>query len=193
MKKYTFLMLFLLGLASNGLKAQGDGTPFLGQILYVSFNYAPKGWAECNGQLLSINQNQALFSLLGTTYGGNGQTTFALPNIQSRVLISDNATYALGGIGGEESHVLTINEMPNHTHLVNAVTSEGNKTSPENSLPADTKVLDKEYASSGSGSPVVMNSGMINSTGGNQAHTNIQPYVIFKCIIALQGIFPSRN
>jgi microcystin-dependent protein len=193
MKKYTFLMLFLLGLASNGLKAQGDGTPFLGQILYVSFNYAPKGWAECNGQLLSINQNQALFSLLGTTYGGNGQTTFALPNIQSRVLISDNSTYVLGGTGGEESHVLTINEMPNHTHLVNAVTSEGNKTSPENSLPADTKVLDKEYAGSGNGSPVVMNSGMINSTGGNQAHTNIQPYVTFKCIIALQGIFPSRN
>mgnify|MGYP003591510515 CR=1 FL=1 len=193
MKKYTFLMLFLLGLASNGLKAQGDGTPFLGQILYVSFNYAPKGWAECNGQLLPINQNQALFSLLGTTYGGNGQTTFALPNIQSRVLISNNSTYPLGSIGGEESHTLTINEMPAHTHLVNAVTSAGTKTSPEGNLPADTKVLDKEYADSGSANKVLMNSTVVGTAGGSQAHTNIQPFVIFKCIIATQGIFPSQN
>lgn len=143
MKKYTFLMLFLLGLASNGLKAQGGGDNFLGQIMYVSFKDAPKGWADCNGQLLSINQNQALFSLLGTTYGGNGQTTFALPNIQGRVLISNDSNYPLGLVGGEENHTLTINEMPTHTHLVNAVTSAGTKTSPEGNLPADTKVLDK--------------------------------------------------
>ena len=193
MKKYTLLLLFLLGLASNGLKAQGDGTPFLGQILYVSFNYAPKGWADCNGQLLSISQNQALFSLLGTTYGGNGQTTFALPNIQSRVLISDNSTYPLGINAGEESHTLLINEMPAHSHIVNAVSSSGNKTSPEGNLPADTKVLDKEYASFGSGSTVAMNNAVVATAGGSQPHTNLQPYVTFKCIIALQGIFPSRN
>ena len=186
-------MLFLLGLASNGLKAQGDGTPFLGQILYVSFNYAPKGWADCNGQLLPINQNQALFSLLGTTYGGNGTTNFALPNIQSRVMISDNVTYPLGSSGGEESHTLTVNEMPSHNHAVNAVTSPGNKTSPEGNLPADTKVLDKEYASVGSGTTATMNSGVVSPAGASQPHSNIQPYVTFKCVIALQGIFPSRN
>lgn len=193
MKKYTFLMLFLLGLASNGLKAQGDGTPFLGQILYVSFNYAPKGWADCNGQLLPINQNQALFSLLGTTYGGNGTTNFALPNIQSRVMISDNVTYPLGSSGGEEFHTLTVNEMPAHNHAVNAVTSQGNKTSPEGNLPADTKVLDKEYASVGSGTTVTMNSSVVSTAGASQPHSNIQPYVTFKCVIALQGIYPSRN
>lgn len=190
MKKYTFLILFFLGLASNGLKAQ---EPYLGQILYVSFSFAPKGWAECNGQLLPVSQNQALFSLLGTTYGGNGQTNFALPNIQSRVLISDNATYPLGSVGGEEAHTLTTNEIPAHTHIVNAVTSAGNKTSPEGNLLADTKVLDKEYANPTSGSPVNMNSGMVAPAGGSQPHPNIQPYVTFKCIIALQGIFPSRN
>ena len=192
MKKYTLLMFILLGLASNGLKAQGDGEPFLGQILYVSFNFAPKGWAECNGQTMSINQNQALFSLLGTTYGGNGQTTFQLPNIQSRVLISNNSTYNLGEYGGKEAHTLTINEMPAHNHLVNAVTSAGNKTSPEGNLPADTKVLDKEYTSASNGT-VAMNNGVLSSSGGSQPHTNIQPYVTFKCIIALQGVFPSQN
>ncbi|WP_185094324.1 phage tail protein [Epilithonimonas tenax] len=193
MKKYILLMFIFLGFASNGLKAQGDGTPFLGQIMYVSFSYAPKGWADCNGQLLPINENQALFSLLGTTYGGNGTTTFALPNIQGRVLISDNSTYPLGGNGGEESHTLTIGEMPMHSHLVNAVTSSGNKTSPEGNLPADTKVLDKEYASVSSGGAVAMNSDILSSAGGSQPHTNIQPYVTFKCVIALQGIYPSRN
>lgn len=185
-------MLILLGFASNGLKAQGDGEPFLGQILYVSFNYAPKGWAECNGQTLPISQNQALFSLLGTTYGGNGQTTFQLPNIQSRVLISNNSTYALGGYGGEEAHTLTINEMPAHNHLVTAITSVGNKTSPEGNLLADTKVLDKEYTNAANGT-VAMNNGVLSSAGGSQPHTNIQPYVTFKCIIALQGVFPSQN
>lgn len=192
MKKYTLLMLILLGFASNGLKAQGDGTPFLGQILYVSFGYAPKGWAECNGQTLPISQNQALFSLLGTTYGGNGQTTFQLPNIRSRVLISNDSNYSLGTYGGEEAHTLTINEMPAHNHLVNAVTLEGNKTSPEGNLPADTKVLDKEYTNAANGT-VAMNSGVLSSVGGSQPHTNIQPYVTFKCIIALQGIYPSQN
>lgn len=192
MKKYTLLMLILLGFASNGLKAQGDGTPFLGQILYVSFNFAPKGWAECNGQTLPISQNQALFSLLGTTYGGNGQTTFQLPNIRSRVLISNDSNYSLGTYGGEEAHTLTINEMPAHNHLVNAVTSEGNKTSPEGNLPADTKVLDKEYTNAANGT-VALNSGVLSSVGGSQPHTNIQPYVTFKCIIALQGIYPSQN
>jgi microcystin-dependent protein len=127
MKKYILLMIILLGFSSGELKAQGDGTPFLGQILFVSFNFAPKGWADCNGQILSIAQNQALFSLLGTTYGGNGSTTFALPNIQSRVLLGDGSAYTLGQNAGEENHTLTLNEMPAHNHLVNAVTSDGNK------------------------------------------------------------------
>jgi len=191
MKKNIIFIVALLGLSFNSLKAQAEGDQYLGQMLFVSFGYAPKGWAECNGQQLPIAQNQALFTLLGTTYGGNGQTTFALPNIQSRVLIGDNSNYILGSIGGEETHTLSFPEMPAHKHIVTAVSTAGNKNSPEGNLPADTKILDKEY-SSGSGD-VMMNTGVIGYTGGNQPHNNLQPYITFKCIIALQGVYPSRN
>lgn len=192
MKNYTLLLFMILGMSSLKIKGQAF-EPYLGQMLYVSFTFAPKGWADCNGQELSINQNQALFALLGTTYGGNGTTTFALPNVQSRVLIGDNPTYPQGVIGGTESHTLATNEMPAHTHTVNAVSSVGNKNSPTGNLPADTKVLDKEYANFTTENLVTMNPNVVNPTGGNQSHNNIQPYITFKCIIALQGIYPSRN
>ena len=192
MKKIKIKILVFLLMLSLKLSAQGSD-PFLGQIMWVPYNFAPKGWAGCNGQILSIAQNQALFSLLGTTYGGNGSTTFALPNIQSRVLLGDGSAYTLGQNAGEENHTLTLNEMPAHNHLLNAVTSDGNKSSPEGNLPANTKVLDKEYASYGSGNMTTMNNGVVGATGGNLPHNNLQPYVTFKCIIALQGIFPSRN
>lgn len=191
MKYYTLLLFMILGMSSPKIKAQAY-EPYLGQILYVSFTFAPRGWAECNGQTLSINQNQALFSLLGTTYGGNGVTTFALPNIQSRVLLGDGPNHSLGEINGTESHTLLTSEIPAHIHTVNAVSTEGNKSSPTNNLLADTKVLDKEYASFNTENLVTMNPNMINPTGGNQPHTNIQPYITFKCIIALEGIFPPR-
>jgi len=188
--------LIIIGLILLSLKSFAQSTPFLGQIAYVTFGYAPKGWAECNGQTLPINQNVALFSLLGTTYGGNGTTTFMLPNIQGRVILGNGQgfglpNYSQGDIGGEENHTLTLNEMPAHNHSLLAVKANGNTSDPSLGVPADTKTLDKEYSTDLS-SPALMKNDMLNNTGGSQPHPNIQPYITFKCIIALQGIYPSR-
>lgn len=182
-----------LFLSVSNLKAQAE--PYLGQIAFVAFNFAPRGWADCDGQLLSIAQNTALFSLLGTTYGGNGQTTFALPDMRGRVLIDDGqgpglSQYSSGQKGGVETHALTLNEMPVHNHMINAVTAEGNQNVPTASLPANTKVLDKEYSDATPDTQMASN--MISPAGGSQPHNNMQPYLTLKCIIALQGIYPSR-
>ncbi|KAB1229145.1 phage tail protein [Chryseobacterium viscerum] len=178
------------------LKAQAS-EPFLGQIAFVPYNFVPKNWASCDGQLLSIAQNTALFSLLGTTYGGNGTTTFALPDMRGRVLVHNGqapggpTTYTMGQTGGAESVTLLVTQIPAHSHTVNAVTAEGNQNSPTNSLPADTKVLDKEYSDATANT--TMKSTMINNTGGNQAHENRPPFITLKCIISLVGVFPSQN
>lgn len=193
MKK--IILSAVLFLSVTHFKAQAS-EPFLGQIAFVPYNFAPKNWAECNGQLMPIAQNAALFSLLGTQYGGNGVNNFALPDMRGRVLIGDGngpglSSYTMGQTGGEESHTLTINEMPAHNHQVNAVTAEGNQNLPTASLPANTKALDKEYSNAAANTQ--MSPLMINPSGGNQAHENRQPYLVLKCIIALQGIYPSRN
>ncbi|MBN9618923.1 MAG: tail fiber protein, partial [Actinobacteria bacterium] len=114
------------------------GTPYLGEIRVVSFNFAPKGWALCNGQLLPINQNQAIFSLLGTTYGGNGQTNFALPNLQARIPLHNGNGFTQGQVGGEAAHTLTISELPTHTHSATATSSTANQRSPNGHAPATT-------------------------------------------------------
>ncbi|MFZ4931934.1 phage tail protein [Chryseobacterium sp. Mn2064] len=182
--------------ASTTAKAQAT-EPFLGQIAFVPYTFAPKNWAECNGQLLPIAQNAPLFSLLGTTYGGNGVTTFALPDMRGRMVVHNGqapggpTTYTMGQTGGSESVTLTVTQMPAHSHTVNAVTSEGNQNIPTGSLPADTKVLDKEYSNAVANT--TMNSTMISNTGGNQPHENRPPFITLKCIIALQGVFPSQN
>ena len=191
MKK--FIIAAALFLSVSNLKAQAE--PYLGQIAFVAFTFAPKGWADCDGQIMSIAQNTALFSLLGTTYGGNGQTTFALPDMRGRVLIDDGqgpglSVYSSGQMGGEEHHTLTSSEMPAHTHTVNAVTAEGNQNIPTSALPANTKVLDKEYSDASPDTQMALN--MISPAGGSQPHNNMQPYLTLKCIIALQGIYPSR-
>ena len=161
------------------------------------FNFPPKGWALCNGQLLPINQNEALFALLGTTYGGDGQTTFALPNLQSRVAIhqgtgSGLSPYVVGQSGGVENVTLTQGQMPTHTHLVQCNTGGGNQASPSGNLPAVESTgtsLDYSNASAnGSMSPT-----MLATQGGSQPHPNIQPYLCVNFCIALEGIFPSRN
>ncbi|SEQ95391.1 Microcystin-dependent protein [Epilithonimonas lactis] len=192
--KMKILIIFCLIFTSAKSFAQYD--PFLGQISYVAFNFAPAGWADCNGQELSIAQYSALYSLLGTTYGGNGTSTFAVPNIQGRVMLSNGQgaglpNYPLASTGGEEGHILTVAEMPQHTHLLKAVSSDGNVSNPSGALPANTKTLDKEYSTTPPTSGT-MNASMTSIAGGNQPHPNIQPYVTFKCIIALQGIYPSR-
>ncbi|SHL82581.1 phage tail protein [Chryseobacterium contaminans] len=197
MKNLLFAWTLLIcSVLSPAIKAQGS-EPFLGQIAFVPYNFAPQGWAECNGQIMSIAQNTALFSLLGTTYGGNGTTTFALPDMRGKVLIHNGqnpgtgTTYILGETGGVENVTLTVSQMPAHNHTVNAVTAEGNQNVPTGSLPANTKVLDKEY--SDAPADTTMKSTMVNPTGGNQPHENRQPYITLKCIIALSGIFPSHS
>lgn len=194
MKKQILLSIFGATMLSATMNAQGQD-PFLGQIAFVGFNFAPVGWAECNGQLLPIAQNTALFSLLGTQYGGNGTTNFALPDMRGRVVVHSGqgpqlSIYNQGQTGGVESVTLTQGEMPTHTHLVNAVTVEGNDASPTGNLPANTKTLDKEYSTAVANT--TMKSTMLNPTGGSLPHENRPPYLALKCIIALQGIFPSR-
>ena len=165
-------------------------TPFLGEIKPFSFNFAPKGWAMCNGTLLPIAQNQALFALLGTTYGGNGTTTFALPNLQGNVAIgfSANGTYVQGETGGEATHTLISSEMPSHNHLPLGSASTGNASSPVNNYPAAATV--NPYYSGTPSAAVAFTS---SATGGSQSHNNQQPYLVINFCIALLGIFPSRN
>jgi microcystin-dependent protein len=164
--------------------------PFLAEIRIMSFNFAPRGWAMCNGQLLPINQNQALFSLLGTTYGGNGQTTFALPNLQSRTPVHMGDGITLGQSGGEQSHTLIPAEMPGHTHIASGVTVAGNAPVPTGALLAAEST--PMYAPPDANLASLV-SGSISLVGGSQAHTNMQPYLTLNFCIALQGIFPSRN
>jgi len=164
--------------------------PFLAEIRIFSFNFAPRGWAFCNGQLLPINQNQALFSLLGTTYGGNGQTTFALPNLQGRTPLHTGSGFTLGESSGEENHTLQMAEMPQHTHLASGVTVNGNAPAPANALLAGESTA--MYAPPDA-NLVALVAGTISNTGGSQPHTNMQPYLTLTFCIALQGIFPSRN
>ncbi|KPE49569.1 phage tail protein [Chryseobacterium indologenes] len=170
--------------------------PYLGQIIFVPYNRVPNGWAECNGQLLPISQNAALFSLLGTTFGGNGVTNFALPDMRGRSMIGQGqgpglSNYVVGENGGTESVTLLSSQMPAHSHTINAVTSEGNENSPAGNLPADTKLLDKEYSSANANT--TMKASMVNPAGGSQPHENRSPFLAIRCLIALQGVYPSFN
>jgi len=194
MKKLLLIGLFAI-LSMGKANAQQVET-FLGEIRMFAGNFAPKGWAFCQGQLLLIAQNQALFALLGTTYGGDGRTTFALPDLRGRAPIGfgqgPGLSYKdLGQQFGTETVTLTTAQMPAHSHTVNAVTSEGNQNLPTNSLPANTKTLDKEYSDAASNT--TMKSGMIGITGSSQPVNISQPSLGVNFIIALQGIYPSRN
>jgi microcystin-dependent protein len=162
--------------------------PFLSEIRIMSFGYAPRGWAMCNGQLLPINQNQPLFSLLGTTYGGNGQTTFALPDLRGQVPIHSGQGFQLGQKGGEQAHTITISEMPTHTHIANANSGSGQNNPPG-------AVLSKAAANM-YGPPsqlATMATQSVANAGGSQAHLNMQPFLTLSFCIALIGIFPSQN
>jgi microcystin-dependent protein len=164
--------------------------PFLAEIRLVSFNFPPKGWALCNGQLLPINQNQALFSVLGTTYGGDGRTTFALPNLQGRVPLQTGGGFALGQSGGEAAHVLTVGEIPAHSHTAAAASEAGSAQSPQGNFWAAVGPFE---AFSDAPPDTTLNPGAIATTGANQAHDNMPPFLVLNFVIALQGIFPSRN
>lgn len=161
--------------------------PFLSEIRIMSFGFAPKGWALCNGQLLPINQNQALFSLLGTTYGGDGRVTFGLPNLQARTPIHVGGGHALGERGGEPAHTLSLAEMPAHTHTVNGSSAAASSVAPAGNVPAANTGL---Y---GQGSLTSLVPQSVATVGGSQAHLNMQPFLVLNFSIALQGIFPSQN
>ncbi|HEX8584978.1 MAG TPA: tail fiber protein [Allosphingosinicella sp.] len=163
--------------------------PFLAEIRVMSFNFAPKGWAMCNGQLMPINQNQALFALLGTTFGGDGRTTFALPDFRGRTPTHVGDGLTLGQRGGEQTHTLTIAEMPTHTHMLNGTANDGTQLVPAGNLLA--KGATQLYAPPGS--LQAMNAASVTNVGGSQAHPNMQPYLTLTFCIALQGIFPSPN
>ena len=165
------------------------GTPFLGEVKIIAWNYPPKGWAFCNGQLMQINQNQALFSLLGTTFGGNGQTTFALPDLRGRTPIHEGSGHTLGEKGGEQAHTLTISELAQHIHSMNGSTvASGGTDNPTNNFLGSASNLYHTPASL-----TAMNPGTIANSGGSQAHLNMQPFLTLSFCIALQGIFPSPN
>jgi len=163
--------------------------PFLSEIRIFSFNFPPRGWAFCNGQLLPINQNQALFSLLGTTYGGNGQTNFALPNLQGQVPIHEGSGHTLGERAGESSHKLSLQEMPTHQHVLSASTTDGNTPIPTSNFLGGVPA--KIYSDPSGSVPLTPSS--VTNVGGSQRHNNMMPYLVLNFCIALQGIFPSRN
>src|ERR1051325_5704880 len=163
--------------------------PFLSEIKIMSFNFAPKGWALCNGQTLPINQNQALFALLGTTYGGNGQTTFALPNLRGQVPIHVGNGFTLGEAGGTEAVTITQQTMPAHNHFLQGTNNAANGDDATNNIYAQAGA--NTYAAYSS--PTAMGAQAIGNTGGSQAHTNLMPFLTLNFIIALQGIFPSQN
>lgn len=171
------------------------GTPFLSEIRIFSFNFAPKGWAMCNGQFLPINQNQALFSLLGTTYGGNGQTTFALPDLRGRVPFHVGNGYVEGQAAGEEFHTLTLNEMPTHTHALtgnNAVVGAANNSTA--ATPTSNFFANSGKNVFATGAPnAKMSPATVTNYGGSQPHENRSPFLVLNYCIALIGAFPSRN
>lgn len=164
--------------------------PFLSEIRIMSFVFAPRGWALCNGQLLPINQNQALFSLLGTTFGGDGRVNFALPDLRGRTPMHVGSDHTLGERGGEQAHTLSIGELPTHTHA-----AIGTSTTAQNA-PDNTKLLatsNPQPAYGAAGNLAAMSPNMVTNVGGSQAHLNMQPFLTLSFCIALQGIFPSPN
>ena len=167
--------------------------PSIGQIMMVGFNWAPQGWALCNGQLLDIAGNEALFSLLGTTYGGDGENTFALPDLRSRMPVHQGqgpgrVNRTIGDAAGEETVTLLTSQMPQHNHRVNAQSSPGNSTNPSNNYPASSSAQDRMYSSTTNNA--TMNPMEIGFTGGSQPHDNISPFLTINFIIALEGFFP---
>ena len=189
--QFGVLMVFLF--VSGLVKAQ---TPMIGEIRMFAGTFAPQGYAFCNGQLLSIAQNTALFSIIGTTYGGDGQTTFGLPDLRGRAPIHVGngpglSNRNLGQKGGAETNTLTVAQLPAHNHSVVAVSTAGTSNSPTNNLPANTNLFDNEY-SNASGN-TTMNSSMIGNTGNGQPVDNMQPYIAINYIIAVQGVFPTQN
>jgi len=164
--------------------------PFLSEIRIMSFVFAPKGWALCNGQLLPINQNQALFSLLGTTFGGDGRVNFALPDLQGRTPIHVGSGHTLGERGGEQAHTLSIAEVSTHTHVLTATSTDAAQPIPTGALLSRMAPANPHIGAQSLGA---MNTASVANVGGSQAHLNMEPFLTLNFCIPLQGIFPSPN
>lgn len=187
--RYFLSACLLLVLGMPATSALAEDTPFVGEMIWVPFNFAPTGWALCNGQILPISQNTALFSLLGTQYGGDGKSTFALPDMRGRVMINaGQANYVQGETGGEATHTLLQSEMPAHSHGFQASTVTGSGTTPSGNLYGQSASA-KQY---GQNPTTSMSANALGSAGSGQPHNNMMPYGTLNCIIALQGIFPAR-
>ena len=168
--------------------------PFLAEIRMVGFNFPPRGWAFCDGQILPINQNQSLYSLLGTIYGGDGRTTFALPDLRGRTPIHLSATHGQGQKAGEEAHMLAENEMPAHTHMLQASGASATQAGPTGNLLAkSTLASGMVYSTTTDAQDVSLGASAITNTGSGQGHNNMQPYLAVNFCIAIQGLYPSRN
>jgi len=194
-KKLFHGALMAGALINNAQMAYAGTDPFIGEVQWFAGNFAPRGWALCDGQLLSIIQNPALFSILGTTYGGDGSTTFALPNVRGRVMIHAGTGPGLtrrnlGDMGGTETETLTTAQMPDHTHTLRASSGAATAIAPGGNVlasPGRTRLYDSGTAN------VDMSADSITATGGNASHNNMQPYTTLNCIIALVGVLPSRD
>ena len=184
------LLLFLVG-AVTPRSSRAD-QPFVGEIRWVAFNFAPIGWEFCNGQLLSIAQYDVLFNLIGTTYGGDGQNTFALPDMRGRAPVHVSPIYPLGSMAGEQSHVLTLAEIPVHTHTLKADPQEGIASTPAGNYPAKTSSGTSAYGGSAT-AVMAANSLTVAGVAQPQSHENMKPFLTLNCIISTQGIFPSQN
>ncbi len=194
MKKIILGLLLITAFSfSNSVTAQ-EG--IIGEVKMFAGNFAPRGWAMCNGQLLPISQNSALFSILGTTYGGDGRTTFALPDLRGRVAVHTGSGTGLikkqlGQRGGAENVNITIKNLPSHSHAVKAVAEVGDEGLPNGNLPASNSSVNRSYSTLSSNA--TMNNKMVENTGGNLPINNMQPYLTINYIICLEGIYPSRN
>ena len=171
--------------------------PFLAEVRIVGFNFAPRGWAFCDGQILPINQNQSLYSLLGTTYGGDGRTSFALPDLRGRTPIhvgrsNGGAEHLLGQKSGEETHTIAANEMPQHQHTIHGTSSTADQIDPTGRFPAQTPTPVANLYRTDGATTSLASTALLN-VGGGQAHENMQPFLSLNFCIALQGLFPSRN
>jgi len=162
--------------------------PYIGEIRMGGWNFAPAGWAFCDGSLLSINDNSALFELIGTTYGGDGQNTFALPNLLSRIPMHNGGAYTLAAYGGTENETLTVNQIPAHIHTLVAQSAAGQQTSPANSVWAGSSL--QQFSSV---APSTQMAPALQSAGGNQPHSNLSPFLAITFVIALFGVFPSQS
>lgn len=195
MKRKLLCAFFALALFTS-VKSYSQQDGFIGEVKLFAGNFAPRGWALCEGQLLAINSNTALFSIIGTMYGGDGRTTFALPDLRGRVAVGPGSgpglsSYRIGEKKGSETTTLTTNHLPSHSHSANGVSTIGNSNEPAGKLPAQTGLFDNEY--SDAPADVQLNSTMIGNTGGSQPVDIRQPSLSINYIICLQGVFPSRS